>query len=45
MLRLRCPDGLQLTRKFSSDSPVQQLYDFVDISRHQKVRWGVWFML
>lgn len=36
LLRLRCPDGLQLTRKFAKDSPVQDLYDFVDVERYNK---------
>ena len=36
LLRLRCPDGLQLTRKFAKDSPVSDLYDFVDVERYNK---------
>ena len=36
MLRLRCPDGLQLTRKFSPESLVSAIYDYVDVERHKK---------
>jgi len=36
LLRLRCPDGLQLTRKFAKDSPVGGLYDFIDVERYTK---------
>ncbi len=38
MLRMRCPDGLQLTRRFAISQPVSVVYDFVDISRHDKAK-------
>ena len=36
MLRLRCPDGHQLTRKFAADDMVQTLYDYIDVERYNK---------
>ena len=36
LLRLRCPDGHQLTRKFAKDSPVGLLYDYIDLERYTK---------
>jgi len=36
LLRLRCPDGHQLTRKFDKDSPVGLLYDYIDLERYTK---------
>jgi len=54
MLRVRCPDGTQLTRKFSVSGPVSDLYDYVDIARFDKAQntakpevrlYPLWFCL
>jgi hypothetical protein len=36
MLRLRCPDGHQLTRRFATDGVVRSLYDYIDVERYNK---------
>ena len=36
LLRLRCPDGHQLTRKFSRTAAVESLYDYIDVERYKK---------
>eukprot|EP00285_Hemiselmis_virescens_P012660 CAMPEP_0173394174 /NCGR_PEP_ID=MMETSP1356-20130122/25557_1 /TAXON_ID=77927 ORGANISM="Hemiselmis virescens, Strain PCC157" /NCGR_SAMPLE_ID=MMETSP1356 /ASSEMBLY_ACC=CAM_ASM_000847 /LENGTH=290 /DNA_ID=CAMNT_0014352405 /DNA_START=22 /DNA_END=894 /DNA_ORIENTATION=+ len=38
MLRFRCPDGTQLTRKFKTADPISVLYDYVDVARHDKAQ-------
>ena len=38
MLRIRCPDGAQLTRRFATSDPVSVLYDYVDVARHDKAQ-------
>jgi hypothetical protein len=38
VLRVRCPEGLQLTRRFAAADPVARLYAYVDSERLRRAR-------